>query len=780
MLPFRVLTQIADADLAAVGEKAMVLRHVKQLGLPVVEGGVLLADVWSQLLQELSGEAGFLQRLHLDQPQQLRQAAQALRQQLLDRSLGLDLSAVLEQVPAPWLMLRASLFLAGSAGATAAADLLGLVAARPCVAQPGAVAVELRQLWAEGLRASNLMVWRQHCQSLDQVRLATLVQPLYPAEISGTVALTEKTFVLEVVLGLGQVLSGGEAVPARCRGSLLQPERLTWQPGYQERVYRLRSASLGHPAARLTVQQRQSPKLLPLLTPDQLQELLYWGRQIQQRWGSSVRLEWLLYKHPQTGQLSLAFTQASQGLQTSESRARSGGAIAPPVTPPAADQGLLPQIHGVVQGIGAASGQVMGTAVVMPGGPLTAEQPLPSGCIVVLPDLQPEMCLRLQGVAGIVTVRGGATCHAAILARELNIPAVVGAPQATDLLKTGDVLWLDGDRGTVYLLPEDQAGQPLFQSRVGLPAAGFPVGEPAAGGSTVGSTATGVMVNLSQVQRLSDLPLDQIDGVGLLRSEWLLIDLLEGRHPQAWIAAGDGADLQARLVERLTPILQAFAPRPVRYRSLDLRSHEWISLAGSPPAEPNPMLGVRGTFSYQLDPRLFKLELEALAELQRRGHTNLQLMLPFVRTVEEFQGCRQWVEQARLFQASEFQLWIMAEVPSVLFLLPAYRQAGAQGIAIGTNDLTQLLLAIDRDQPIMASAYDERHPAVAAALAHLVKTARQQGLACSICGQAPVRHPELIDALVQWGISSISVEPRALAATRQAILAAERRQQHLF
>jgi pyruvate,water dikinase len=287
---------------------------------------------------------------------------------------------------------------------------------------------------------------------------------------------------------------------------------------------------------------------------------------------------------------------------------------------------------------------------------------------------------------------------------------------------------------------------------------------------------TRVMVNLSQTQRLDTLGLEPIAGVGLLRSEWLMLEILEGRHPWDWVNRGQEAELKGRIVQQLEPILQALGPKPLRYRSLDLRSHEWQALAGSPVAEPNPMLGLRGTLSYDIDDRLFKVELAALATLQRAGYTNLQLILPFVRTVEEVIACRRPIEQAGLTDYDGFALWIMAEVPSVLFLLPAYARAGVQGIAIGSNDLTQLLLAVDRDQPIMASAYDERHPVVRLAIAHLIQEARRCGLICSICGQAPVRHPELIADLVAWGINSISVETAALPFTLEAVWQAEQGQ----
>ena len=187
------------------------------------------------------------------------------------------------------------------------------------------------------------------------------------------------------------------------------------------------------------------------------------------------------------------------------------------------------------------------------------------------------------------------------------------------------------------------------------------------------------------------------------------------------------------------------------------------------------MLGQRGTFSYLRNPALFDLELRALAAVQQSGYTNLHLILPFVRTVEEFSFCRRRVEQAGLTQVASFQLWIMAEVPSVIFLLPQYVKAGVQGFSIGTNDLTQLLLGVDRNQGQMAAAFDERHPVVMQAIAQIIQLASQANIPCSICGQAPALYPELIDSLVQLGITSISVELDAVERTYTAIKRAEQR-----
>ena len=167
------------------------------------------------------------------------------------------------------------------------------------------------------------------------------------------------------------------------------------------------------------------------------------------------------------------------------------------------------------------------------------------------------------------------------------------------------------------------------------------------------------------------------------------------------------------------------------------------------------------------------MELTALKNVQKAGYHNIRLILPFVRTVEEFSFCRRKVEQAGLTDIKEFELWIMAEVPSVLFLLPEYVKAGVQGISIGTNDLTQLLLGVDRDRAVLAKSFDERHPVVMSAISRLIKMAKEAGIPCSICGQAPALYPEIIDKLVEWGITCISVEPEALHRIYQAIYRAE-------
>jgi pyruvate,water dikinase len=187
------------------------------------------------------------------------------------------------------------------------------------------------------------------------------------------------------------------------------------------------------------------------------------------------------------------------------------------------------------------------------------------------------------------------------------------------------------------------------------------------------------------------------------------------------------------------------------------------------------MIGYRGALRYMREPDVFRLELDALKRVWDAGHRNLHVMLPFVRTEEELRRCRDLVAESGLLDRRGFELWIMAEVPSVLFSLAAYARLGIAGISIGSNDLTQLLLGADRDSEMLAETFDERDPAVTGYLDQLIRAARALGLKTSICGQAPSVHPEYADLLVRAGIDAISVNLDAVDRSRRLIAAAEQR-----
>lgn len=186
------------------------------------------------------------------------------------------------------------------------------------------------------------------------------------------------------------------------------------------------------------------------------------------------------------------------------------------------------------------------------------------------------------------------------------------------------------------------------------------------------------------------------------------------------------------------------------------------------------MIGFRGCYRYTRDPALFRLELEAIHRVRRR-HANLHLMIPFVRTGWEFTECRRLISESPLGADRALEIWIMAEVPSVVSWLPDYAKEGIAGVSIGSNDLTQLVLGVDRDSALVAPLFDERDRAVRDTIRAIIRESRRLGLKCSICGQAPSVHPDYAAFLVGEGIDSISVNPDAIERTRANIAVAERR-----
>jgi len=266
-----------------------------------------------------------------------------------------------------------------------------------------------------------------------------------------------------------------------------------------------------------------------------------------------------------------------------------------------------------------------------------------------------------------------------------------------------------------------------------------------------------------------------VDGIGLLRAEFIVARI--GEHPRLALKEGRGREFTDKLAEGMRIFARAFNPRPVVYRTTDFKTNEYKNLKGGQEFEEdeeNPMLGFRGAYRNITDLDAFILEIEAIKQV-RREYKNLHVMIPFVRTIDEMRQTREILAAHGLPQSEEFKLWMMVEVPCNIFLLDKFIDVGIDGISIGSNDLTQLILGLDRDSPKVAPVFDERNEAVMVALEQAVRTCARRGITASICGQAPSVYPELTEKLVEWGITSVSVSPDMIEQTRDIIAQVEAR-----
>lgn len=388
------------------------------------------------------------------------------------------------------------------------------------------------------------------------------------------------------------------------------------------------------------------------------------------------------------------------------------------------------------------------------------------GDVLVTEMTTPDFVPAMKRASAIVTDAGGRTCHAAIVSRELGIPCVVGTETATTTLQNYPEVTVDGKTGAVY------AG--IIKTKA--PSNGIEGTEQYATGQAPLVTATKIYVNLGEPELADKIAARDVDGVGLLRAEFIIMESI-GEHPKKMIKEGRQEEYITKLAQGLETFARAFDPRPVIYRATDFKTNEYRGLKGGEEFEPeegNPMIGYRGCFRYLKDPEEFGLELEAIKRV-RENFKNLHLMIPFVRRTDEFQKVKEMVEASGLNKAQDpdFKLWIMVEVPSAVIEIEKYCQMGIDGVSIGSNDLTQLLLGLDRDSNLVAEEFDERYPAVQDMIKKTVETCRDYGVTCSICGQAPSVYPEVAQKMVEYGATSISVNPDMIEQTRKMVASVE-------
>lgn len=426
-----------------------------------------------------------------------------------------------------------------------------------------------------------------------------------------------------------------------------------------------------------------------------------------------------------------------------------------------------------VRGLAASPGVASGVVHVIDN-PKDIDQ-FKQGEVLVTVMTSPDWVPAMKKAVAIITNNGGMTCHAAIISREMQIPCIVGTRSkntvATEVLKTGDVVTVDAKNGVVY---RGEVTSMLKKATPETTTTGQVVAE-----ESFAPTATGVMMNLGDpglVDRYASLP---ADGIGLMREEFIWTSYIH-EHPLYLIENGQADKVVNMLAEGIAKVVRAMAPRPVVLRFSDFKSSEYRNLKGGEKYEPHEsadLLGWRGASRYY-DPKYidaFKLELAAVKKVRNEfGLKNLNVMIPFVRTVTEAQKVTAIMRDEGLVRSADFKVYMMAEIPSNIILADQFNQF-VDGYSIGSNDLAMLILGCDRNNDTVASLFDERDLAVKRAIRHLIVTAHKDGKTVSICGQAPSEYPEFTNFLIQSGIDYVSVNPDMVKETKRNVAHFEQR-----
>jgi pyruvate,water dikinase len=353
------------------------------------------------------------------------------------------------------------------------------------------------------------------------------------------------------------------------------------------------------------------------------------------------------------------------------------------------------------------------------------------------------------------------TSHASIVSRELGVPAVVGTGSATRELSDGQVVTIDGDKGTIRRGRESEGRQrePVEEVRPQAPVKPM--------------TATEVKVNVSIPEAAERAAATGADGVGLLRIEHMVLSL--GKTPETYIAEHGERAYVEELVRGVRTVADEFYPRPVRVRTLDAPTDEFRQLEGgdAEPVEHNPMLGYRGIRRSLDRPEIFEQELVAFRNLFDMGYDNVEVMFPLVNDAEDAVRAREAMRAAGI-DPDRREWGVMIETPASALSVESLAEAGIDFASFGTNDLTQYTLAVDRNNENVADRFDELHPAVLKLIGDTIETCRDLGVRTSICGQAGSR-PKMVRFLVEEGVSSISANIDAVRDVQHEVKRVEQK-----
>jgi pyruvate,water dikinase len=793
------LDRIKPSENIVIGKRAEILSQLAQQGYSVFFGFAIEASSLKDFFESTDDSDSLLTdlctsswHLDIDNYKALQRVAQQSRQIILSTSLSSELVETIYTEAQKFNCSAVILHPVVVSPSIERANYESLLRSPVCWLSAEHLSVALKEIWIEIFTAKSLFYARKANIDLQQIQLSILVQPIINAIASGKAIIERESIIITATYGLEDSLILGEVLPDEYRIQLDTGIVEAQNIGLKTRAYRLKE--------RLNSTDLETDCLETYLLSEREQESLtidsiYLAKltnlliKLPRKADEVVTVSWTLV----TTEASLY--EAEFYLTEYTTKTDYTKVVAPNNHLPRGSS--VENSQPLLTGLAASPGYAIAPAAII----ATSEfdsQHISEGIIIVAKNINSNFLPFLKNAAGLIVEEGGLTSHGAILAREMNIPAIVAAKNALSAIASGESILLNGDTGEVYrfhgelgvgnreqvhsndVSSELSSALERVESRESGKGKALPcpygnreleVGEDRE--SFNYPIATQLMVNISQSSSIDRAKALKIDGVGLLRSELMLLDILSEQPFERWLETSNRQKFIDRWTESLAKFAIAFAPRPIFYRSLDGYSQP-IPNSNSD-RQIDALSTRRGTYNYLLDPSLFDLELEVLLRLQERGYSNINLILPFVRSVEEFIFCRDRIEKIGLTKQPSFQIWIMAEVPSVIFLLPEYIKAGVGGIAIGTNDLTQLLLGIDRDDAHLNHQFQTTHPAILAALKKLIKTAKKQNIPCSICGRSTIDNPELIEHLITWGITTISTELEAIPTTYQAIARIEKR-----
>lgn len=749
------LKDVNKEDIAIAGGKGANLGEMIQSDFPVPNGFIITVASYDLFLDEnnLRNDINSLIRItNHENPDELEKTAKKIQKKILESKIPEEIAQETIKAYKKLSGIFAKAQVAVRSSATAedlpGASFAGQQATFLNIQGEANLLDALRKCWASLFMARAIFYRNENKIQPEKVGICVIVQKMVQSVISG-VAFTvdpvtndKDRIIIDAVWGLGEMIVQGSVIPDHYV--------------VQKDTFSILSKEVSDQAVQLTkvngiTKEIEVPKKIrenQKLEDEEIIKLAKTANKLQEHYYFPQDIEWAKDKD---GKLYIVQTRPITTLKEGSKvslKTKGSEAITSAQTP-------------ILTGIPASPGIGTGHVKIL-SSPKEIGR-VQQGDVLVAKMTSPDYVPAMKKASAIITDEGGQTSHAAIVSRELGVPCVVGTRQATKKLKEGYLVSVNGKDGTIYLGSKIK----LTQNKDAL--------ELEYKKTRHIKTATKIYVNLAEPQRAQEISKLNVDGVGLLRAEFMIADI--GIHPKEAIKTKKQNDFINHLAEDLETFCKAFKDRPVIYRATDFKTNEYRQLKGGEkyePIEPNPLMGFRGAFRYIANPEVFNLELTAIKKV-REKYKNLHLMIPFVRSPQELARVRRLVASEELFRTGDFKFWMMVELPVNVIILEDFIKVGIDGVSIGSNDLSMLLLGTDRDNAEVASAFDERSKAVLWSLKRIIRICSKYGVTASICGQAPSTYDDLVEDLVREGITSLSINPDAIDRVRNIVAETERK-----
>ncbi|KKQ95114.1 MAG: Phosphoenolpyruvate synthase [Candidatus Woesebacteria bacterium GW2011_GWB1_43_14] len=741
--------EIDKSDIPSVGGKGANLGEMTKAGFPVPNGFAVTVQSYEIFLTENDLHEKIkelLGKTDRNDSEKLAKTAKLIQKLILRSKIPSDVA---------WETINAYKKLSGKfskalvavrSSATAedlpTASFAGQQASFLNVKGDASLLESVKMCWASLFTARAIFYREENKIPHEKVKISVLIQKMIQSEVSGVIftidpVTNEKDrIVIEAVWGLGEMIVQGLVIPDRYVVQKDTYSILSKEISDQDK--QLIRAGAVNKETKVPDNQRDIQKI----TDQDIVHLAKLAQDIHNHYYFPQDIEW----HKEKGKLYVVQTRPVTTIGTAKIK-------------PAKDKDIKTSITPILSGQPASPGMGSGHVRILKSPNEISK--VGTGDILVAEMTSPDYVPAMKKAVAIITNEGGMTSHAAIVSRELGIPCVVGTKKATTMLSEGMVVTVDGEKGQIFMgskvkiieKKEEKKEEKIVKTK----------------------TATKIYVNLAEPERAREISKKYVDGVGLLRAEFMIANI--GIHPKEAIKMKKQEKFISKLASDISIFCKNFDPRPVIYRTTDFKTNEYRSLSGGKhwePEEPNPMLGFRGAFRYVANPDVFNLELQAIKRV-REKYKNLQVMIPFVRSPEELVRIRRIMATEGLFESPSFKFLMMVELPVNVIKLEDFIRVGIDGVSIGSNDLTMLLLGTDRDNSEVASAFNENSPVVRWALKRIIRICNKHNVTSSICGQAPSVYDELVEKLVSYGITSISVNPDAINRVRRVVAECERK-----